>query len=94
MKDERSDMSIKGIVALKSKMCTFITEDNRESKKTKGINKNALYDELKQEDYKNVFLMDHMRHEINRIQSKDHNIGSYRINKLYFSSFKDKKYVL
>ena len=32
-----------------------------------------------------------MRHEINRIQSKDHNIGSNGINKLYFSSFKDKK---
>ena len=37
MKDERSDMSIKGIVALKSKMYTFITEDNQ----------NAAYDELK-----------------------------------------------
>ena len=25
-----------------------------------------------------------MRHETNRIQRKDHNIGSYRINKISF----------
>ena len=26
-----------------------------------------------------------MRHEMNRIQSKGHNIGSYKINKIYLS---------
>ena len=35
-----------------------------------------------------------MRHEMNRNQTKDHNIGSYRINKIYFSSYDDKKYIL
>ena len=35
-----------------------------------------------------------MKHEINRIQSKNHNIGSYRTNKISLSSFDDKKYIL
>ena len=29
-----------------------------------------------------------------RSQSKDHNIGSYRINKTSLSSFDDKRYIL
>ena len=31
---------------------------------------------------------------MNRIQSKDHNIASYRINKIYLPSYDDKKYIL
>ena len=38
------------------KFFTFITEDNHESRKVKGINKNVADDELKYEDYKNVLL--------------------------------------
>ena len=65
--------AIKGFVGLKSKICIFITEDNYESKKSKGIIKNVVNDELKYEDYKNVlFNRSYTRHEINRIQSKDH----------------------
>ena len=35
-----------------------------------------------------------MRQEMNRIQSKDHNLGSYRINKISLSSYDDKKHIL
>ena len=31
---------------------------------------------------------------MNRIQSKDDNIGSYRINKAFLCSYDDKKYIL
>ena len=70
MKDETCDVSIKGFVRLKSKMYTFITEGNHESKKVKHIN--------------NFFLFNrsYRRNGINRIQSKYHNIGSYKINKI------------
>lgn len=34
-----------------------------------------------------------MRHDINRIQNKDLNIGSYRIYKTYLRSYDDKKYI-
>ena len=50
---------------------------------------------LKYEDYKNVFPnKSYMRHKMNRNQSKIHNIGSYIINKIYFSFYDDKKYIL
>ena len=67
-KDETSGVPIKGFVGLKSKMYTFITEDNHESKKAKGINKYVVDDELKYEDCKNVmFNQSYMRQEMNRI---------------------------
>ena len=50
IEDETSGLLIKGFVGLKSKMYTFKTEDNHESKKTKEIRKNVADDELKYED--------------------------------------------
>ena len=35
-----------------------------------------------------------MRHEMNRIQSKDHNIRSCRINQMLLSSYNDPKHIL
>lgn len=46
-------------------MHAVITEGNHECKKSKGINKNFVEDELKYEDYKNVSqnsLLDHICH--------------------------------
>ena len=95
MKYETSGMPIKGFVSLKSKRYTFITEDNHDSKKAKGINKNIVDDELNYEDYKNVLLIrSYMKHEMKRIQSKNDNIDSYRVNKMSLPSYDDKNYIL
>ena len=53
---------------------------------------NAIEDELKYEGYK-YFLFNnlHMRHEMKRIQSIDDIIGSYKINRIYFSFYNNKK---
>ena len=86
---------IKGFAGLKSKIYTFTTEDNHESKKAKGINKNAVNDELKYVDYKNVLLnSSYTKHEMDRIKSKDYDIGSYRTNKISLSYYDDKKHKL
>ena len=77
IKDETWGMVIRIFVGLKSKLHNIITESTHESKKAKGINKSVADDKLKYKGYKNVlFNRSYMRHEINRIQSKDHNIGS------------------
>ena len=89
----------KVFLELKSKTYTFITEGNRESKKAEDINKCVVGDELKYGDYnKFLFNTSHFKHEINKIQSKDHNTGSYKINKisikfLYFLTMKRKVYL-
>ena len=52
-------MLIKGFIELKYKIYTFITEDNDESKKAKGINKNVVDDELKHKIIKLLYSIDH-----------------------------------
>ena len=85
MKDQTFGVSIKCFVGWKSKTYTFITKDIHESKIAKCINKAIVDDDLKYEDYKNVFFnRSHMRHDMNRTQSEAHNVGSN--NYFLFSS--------
>ena len=60
-------------------MYTFITRENQESKKAKYINENHVDDELKYEDYKKKQIKNrsYKRHEVNRIESKDHITGLF-----------------
>ena len=45
-------------------------------------------------EYKDVLLnKKYLRHSVNRIQSKDHNIGIYKRNKISLSCFEDKIYI-
>ena len=82
-------MTMKDFIGLKSKIYTFITEGNHESKKEKGI---SVDDELKYEDCKNdLFNRSYMGHEMNKIQSTINYIGSYRIKIISLSSDDDKK---
>ena len=55
------------------------------------VNKNVVDDELKHKDNKH-FLSNgsYMKPEMNRIQSKDHNVKTYKINKVSLSCFNDK----
>ena len=64
MKDETCDLPVNFFVVLKVKIYTFITEDNHECKKAKGINKYVVDDKLKYEDFENIlFNRSIMRHE-------------------------------
>ena len=59
---------------------------------TKSINKNVVA-AISHNKYKDFLLdMKRLRHSVNRIQSKDHRIGTYEINKIYMSCFDDKIY--
>ena len=76
-------MLIKRSLGLKFKMDTFTTGENQECQKPKGINKNIVV-----KDYKNVvFNTSYMAHEKNKIQSKNRNIKTYRINSISLSCY-------
>ena len=62
-------------------------------KKEKGVNKNVL-STIRNNEYKDALLNNKCtRHSMNRIQSKDHRIGTYEINKFSLSCFGDKTYI-
>ena len=63
-------------------------------KKTKQVNKNVVAT-LSRDKYKGVLLNNKcLRHSVNRIQSKNQRIGTYEINKIYFSCYDDKIHIL
>ena len=89
MKDEFNGIKISEFV-LKSQMYSFISVDNKEINKAKGINK-----KLRHKEYIDVlFNKKVVRHNMKRIQSKLHEIGTYDIYKISLSCFNDKIYVL
>ena len=93
MKDEKAGVTIEKFVGLKPKMYLHLADDNSEHKKAKGVNKNVLAT-ISHNEYKDVLLNKKcLRHSMNRIQSKDHRIETYEINKISLFCFDDKIYI-
>ena len=89
MKDETGGVAIEELVGLKPKMYSFMV-DSSEYKKAKAVSRNVVAI-INHNEYKDVLLnKKYMRHSINRIQSKDHRIGTYEVNKISLSCFDEK----
>ena len=60
-------------------MYLFLVDDDSEHKKAKGVNKNVVtrYVIMNTKMFVNMKCL---RHSVNRIQSKNHRIGTYEIN--------------
>ena len=58
------------------------------------MNKNVVAT-ISHNEYKDVLLNNKcLRHSMNRMQSKNHRIGTYEISKICLSCFDDKIYIL
>ena len=68
-------------------------DDNSEHEKAKGLNRNIVAT-ISHNKYKDVVLNKRfLRRSMSRIQSKDHKIGTYEINKISLSCLDDKMYI-
>ena len=93
MKYETAGVAIEEFVVLRPKMYSYLVDDNNEHKKAKDINKNVVAT-ISHNEYKDVLLnKKRLRHSMNRIQSKDHKIGTYEINTISLTCFDDKIYI-
>ena len=89
MKVETGGVANEEFIGLKPKMYSCFV-DNYKHKKAQGVNKNVVAT-IRLNEYKDVLLNKKcIRHSMNRIQSKDHRIGTYEINKISLSCFDDK----
>ena len=90
IKDEVRGKIINEFVGLKSKIYSLVIVDDKEIKKTKGVNENIV-DNIKHKKYLNVlFGKGLMRHNMKMIQSKLYRIGTYDACKIFLSCFDDK----
>ena len=93
MKYETVGVAIEEFVGLKSKMYSYLVNDNSEHKKAKGVDRNVFVTIIHNE-YKDVLLNKKcFRHSMNRIQGKDHRIETYKINQTSSSCVDDKIFI-
>ena len=89
MKDEFKGKKVNEFDGLKSKLYSLISVDE-EVTKAKGVNKKIRHKEF----VAVLFNKKLIRHDMKRIQSKLHRIGTYDVCKISLSCFDDKRYVL
>ena len=93
-KDEALGIPIIEFVGLRSKMYSYIKNNDQGGKTAKGIKKNIIKKKITHENYKNVlFNNKQMRHTMKTIRSNNHQLGSYELNKVSLSCFDDKRYI-
>ena len=93
-KDEAAGIPIYEFIGLRSKMYSYIKDNNEVGKTAKGIKKNIIKKEITHENYKKVlFNNEQMHHTMKTIRSNNHQLGSYEINKVSLSCFDDKRYI-
>ena len=93
-KDEAAGVPINEFVGLRSKMYSYIKENQNEQRTAKGIKKNVIKQNLKHRDYKEtLFNNNQMHHKMKTIRSQNHQLGSYEINKVSLSCYDDKRYI-
>ena len=88
MKEELIGEILDEFVGLKSKMHLFVTINDEEVRKAKGIDK-----KIKFKEFVDVLLGKKViRHHMKRIQSKLHRVGTYDVYKISLSCFDDKRW--
>ena len=90
---QTAGVAIEEFIGLKPKIYSYFVSDNTKHKKAKGVNKNVAAT-ISHNEYKDVLLNKIcLTNSMNRIQSKDHRIGTYEINKILLSSFDEKIFI-
>ena len=93
-KDETYGVPITEFVGLRSKMNSYVKDDNKSSRTAKGIKNKVIEKDIKHENYRQVLFNNEQTHyKMKTIRSEKHQIGSYEINKVSLSCFDDKRYI-
>ena len=93
-KDEACSIPITKFIGLKSKMYSYVKDNEQGGRTAKGIKKNVIKNNIKHEDYKNVlFNNEQLHHETKSIRSQKHQLGSFEIDKVLLNCFDDKHYI-
>ena len=94
MKDELGGKVITEFVTLRPKTCSYLTDDCKEDKKSKGTKKCVIRRMIKFNVYKNCVLNGEViLKSQERFISKGHDLYTENINKIVLSSNDDKRIV-
>nr|DAC81289.1 TPA_asm: PolB [Corynactis coral adintovirus] len=94
-KDEAAGVPICEFVGLRSKMYSYMKDDQKGGKTAKGVKKSVIQNSITHENYVDtLFNKKQMHSKMKTIRSQNHELGSYEINKISLSCFDDKRYIL
>ena len=94
MKDELRGRIITEFVALRPKTYSYLTDDFKDDKKTKGTKKCVIKRMIKFDDYKKCLLIGEVvLKSQQRFQGKGHDVYTEHINKIALSSNDDKRLI-
>ena len=95
MKDECAGIPITEFCGLRSKMYSYIKENDDYCCKAKGIKKNVVAKEIKHKNYLEILQgKTKNRYKMNIIRSKSHILNTCEVNKIGLSCYDDKRYIL
>ena len=94
-KDETKGIAIKEVVALGAKSYSYITVNDKEDCKAKGIKKANIKKDLNHEIYKDCLFNSRMDMKVTQynIESKNHELGVYEHVKTSLTAFDSKKII-
>ena len=92
-KDEAAGMPITEFVGLRSKMYSYIKDNQKGGKTAKGIKTNIINNKIKHEGYKSVLQNKQIHHTMKTIRSREHQLSSCELNKVSLSCCDDKRYI-
>ena len=93
-KDEACGVPIVKFIGLKSKIYSYVKDDEKGGRTVKGIKKNVIKNNIKHKHYKNTLTNnEQMHHKMKTIRSQRHQLGCYEINKVSLICFDDKRYI-
>ena len=94
-KDEAAGVPICEFIGLRSKMYSYMKDNQKGGKTAKGIKKNVIKEKITHENYKETLFNDEqMYHKMKSIRSGKHELNSYEINKVSLSCYDDKRFIL
>ena len=98
-KDETCVNSITGLVGLRAKMYSYMTQNHYNGKTAKGIKKyiSLINKQVSHANYKGTLMNNKQLfhvHEMNKIRSEKDELGSFKLNKVSLSCFDNKRYIL
>ena len=94
MKDEAEGVPIFEFVGLRSKMYSYMKDNQTGGRTAKGIKKIVIKKNITHENYKEtLFNNKQMHHAMKTIRSNNHQLKSYELNKVSLSCFDDKRYI-
>ena len=93
-KDETPNYPIIEFIGLRSKMYSYLQDNDQVHKTAKGIKKNIIKNNINHNNYKETLFNNQQKHhKMKTIRSDKHQLNSYEINKVSLSCFDDKLYL-